>query len=90
VMTSVDAGTRKPAPEFFHDALSRCGLARENVLFVGNQLNSDVAGAGAFGIDTVWLSGPQHRSADDRPCAAAPTYTIQTLHDLPSLLRQIR
>ena len=90
VITSVDAGARKPAPEFFDHALSRCGLARENVLFVGNQLNTDVAGAAAVGIDTVWLSGPQHRSVDDCPSAAAPTYTIQTLHDLPSLLRQIR
>ena len=56
VITSVDARARKPAPQFFQDALGRCGLAREDVLFVGNQLNTDVSGAEAFGIPTAWLS----------------------------------
>jgi FMN phosphatase YigB (HAD superfamily) len=32
VITSVDAGARKPAPRFFEYALTRCGLAREDVL----------------------------------------------------------
>src|SRR3954467_14148288 len=39
VITSVDAEARKPAAQFFQYALARCGLAREEVLFVGNQLN---------------------------------------------------
>jgi FMN phosphatase YigB (HAD superfamily) len=90
VITSVDAGARKPAPQFFHYALARCGLAREDVLFVGNQLNTDIAGAEALGIATVWLSGPHYRSADDGPCSASPTYTIQTLTALPALLRGLQ
>ena len=90
VITSVDAGARKPAPEFFQYALARCGLAREELLFVGNQLNTDVAGAEAFGISTVWLSAPEYRSADDAPCHASPTYTIRTLHDLPALLQRLQ
>jgi phosphoglycolate phosphatase-like HAD superfamily hydrolase len=89
VITSVDAGARKPAPEFFRYALARCGLAREDVVYVGNQLNTDVSGAEAFGIAAIWLSGRDYRSADDGPCNAAPTYTIQTLHDLPALLRRL-
>jgi FMN phosphatase YigB (HAD superfamily) len=59
------------------------------VLFVGNQLNTDIAGAEAFGIRTVWLSGPAYRSDDDAPCDASPTYTIRTLDDLPALLRRV-
>jgi FMN phosphatase YigB (HAD superfamily) len=89
VITSVDAGARKPAPQFFQYALARCGLAREDVLFVGNQLNTDVMGAEAFGIATVWLSSPLYRSADDAPCKATPTHTIHTLNDLPALLRRL-
>lgn len=76
-------------PEFFQYALARCGFAKDDVLFVGNQLNTDIAGAEAFGIRTVWLSGPAYRSDDDAPCDASPTYTIQTLHDLPALLQRI-
>ena len=90
VVTSVDAGARKPAPEFFEYALSRSGLAPGNVLFVGNQLNTDIAGAAAHGIASVWLSGPEFRSDDDRPCAVSPTCTIATLHELPALLRRLR
>jgi putative hydrolase of the HAD superfamily len=89
VITSVDAGARKPSSRFFAYALARCGCAAADVLFVGNQLNTDVAGANASGIRSVWLAGEAYRSDDDRPCEASPTYTIQGLEDLPALLRRI-
>jgi HAD superfamily hydrolase (TIGR01509 family) len=90
VVTSVDAGARKPAPEFFRYALARCGLTNEDVLFVGNQLNTDIAGAQASGIRTVWLSGSAYRSLDDVPCDASPTYAVETLYHLPALLEQMQ
>jgi FMN phosphatase YigB (HAD superfamily) len=90
VITSVEAGARKPAPEFFQYALGRCGLTRDDVLFVGNQLNSDIAGGEAFGIRTVWLGGPAYRSLDDVLCGASPTHTIETLHSLPALVRKLQ
>jgi HAD superfamily hydrolase (TIGR01509 family) len=90
VITSVDAGARKPAPEFFQYALARCGLAKADVLFVGNQLNADIAGGEAFGIRTVWLCGPAYRSLDDGPCSAAATHTIETLHSLPALIQRLQ
>jgi ribonucleotide monophosphatase NagD (HAD superfamily) len=37
------------------------------MLFVGNQLNSDIKGAKDYGIKCVWLSGAAHRSPDDDP-----------------------
>ena len=87
VVTSVDAGARKPAPRFFEYALARSEVAKEETLFVGNQLNTDILGAEAVGIRTVWLSGSDYHSEDDAPCEAVPTYTIRTLADLPDLLR---
>jgi len=39
VITSVDAGVRKPAPEFFQYAVRRCGLTKD-VLFVGTSVPS--------------------------------------------------
>jgi FMN phosphatase YigB (HAD superfamily) len=89
VITSVDAGARKPGPQFFEYALTRCGLGKNNVLFVGNQMNTDISGGEAFGISTVWLSGPEYRSVDDRPCDAEPTYVIRSLSDLPALLQRL-
>jgi FMN phosphatase YigB (HAD superfamily) len=90
VVTSVDAAARKPAPEFFQYALARCGLTKDDVLFVGNQLNSDIAGGESFGIRTVWLCGSSYRSVDDGPCSARATYTIDTLHRLPALVQRLQ
>jgi FMN phosphatase YigB (HAD superfamily) len=90
VITSVEAGARKPAPEFFQYALERCGPAKDDVLFVGNQLNSDITGGEAFGIRTVWLCGPAYRSLDDAPCTASPIYTIETLYALPALVQTLQ
>jgi len=92
VVTSVDAGFRKPESGFFDVALSRCGLTREQVLFVGNQLNTDIVGGEQYGVRTVWLSGRAYRSADETLSAREvhPTYTIRTIQELPSLLEQIR
>ena len=91
VVTSVDAGFRKPAPQFFEFALGKCGLARDEVLFVGNQLNTDIAGGQSSGIRTVWLSGTAYRSTDDSPSAQGvrPTHTIHTLRQLPPLLERL-
>jgi putative hydrolase of the HAD superfamily len=91
VVTSVDAGTRKPAPEFFDYALRRCDVTKDAVVFVGNQLNTDVAGAQSFGITTIWLSGVAYRSIDDDvACKVQPTYSIETLYELPRMVQQLQ
>jgi phosphoglycolate phosphatase-like HAD superfamily hydrolase len=92
VVTSVDAGFRKPAHEFFDFALAKCALGKEEVLFVGNQLNTDIAGGEQYGIRTVWLAGRPYRSADETlsPKDVRPTYRIPTLGELPLLLQRIR
>jgi FMN phosphatase YigB (HAD superfamily) len=91
VVTSVDAGVRKPAPGFFEFALDRCGVAKDSVLFIGNQLNTDISGGEGFGIRTVWLSGVAYHSDDDDGTGGInPSYTIQRLGELPSLLPLIQ
>jgi FMN phosphatase YigB (HAD superfamily) len=91
VVTSVDAGARKPAARFFEFALANCALTKDDVLFVGNQLNTDVRGGEAFGIRTAWLSGAAYRSADDdEHDGSTASYTIERLRELPALLEQIK
>jgi HAD superfamily hydrolase (TIGR01493 family) len=91
VVTSVDVGFRKPAPQFFDFALRKCELARDEVLFVGNQLNTDIAGGQEYGIRTIWLSGSAYRSADETLSLqdVRPTHSIHTLRQLPSLLESL-
>jgi FMN phosphatase YigB (HAD superfamily) len=91
VVTSVDAGFRKPAAEFFHFALMKSNFQKHDVLFVCNQLNTDVLGAEAFGIRTAWLSGAEFRSQDETlsPDQVRPTFNLPRLSELPSLLEEI-
>ena len=91
VVTSVDAGFRKPSPQFFDFALGKCGLTPDGVLFVGNQLKTDIAGGQACGIRTVWLSGSAYRSADETlsPHDVHPAYSIPALAQLPPLLESL-
>ncbi len=95
VITSVDAGARKPDRRFFSYALKKCKLRKEEVLFVGNQLNTDIRGAHDYGIRCVWLCGRAYRSPDDAPSdalivsKARPTHVIRTLKQLPALLEEL-
>jgi putative hydrolase of the HAD superfamily len=91
VITSVDAGFRKPAPEFFQLALANWNFVKADILFVCNQINTDVFGAEQYGIRTAWLSGPEFRSDDETMTLAdaQPSFIISDLTQLPSLLQTI-
>lgn len=91
VVTSIDAGHRKPNREFFTFALKNCGLLAGEVLFVGNQLNTDIWGGLQCGIKTVWISGEPHRSPDETLTRAAicPDFEIDSLLELPELIRSL-
>ncbi len=52
-VNSAEAGTAKPAPEVFLRALEIAGAAPEEAMHVGDDLEADVAGARALGIEPV-------------------------------------
>ena len=87
IVTSVDAGSRKPHRDFFQFALGKCGVSESEVLFVGNQLNTDVCGGVTCGIPTVWISGEAHRSPDDFGTEVKPDFVIESILELPELIR---
>ena len=90
IVTSVDAGSRKPHRDFFQFALRKCGLSESEVLFVGNQLNTDVCGSVGCGIRTVWVSGEAHRSPDDCGTDVRPNFVINSILELPDLIRRLK
>jgi FMN phosphatase YigB (HAD superfamily) len=90
VSVSYELGYRKPERQFFTGALAACGLQPEEIVFVGNQLDTDIAGANLAGIRCVYLAGTFYRSVDERSCAEAkPTFTIETLFELPGLISRL-
>lgn len=54
-MSSEEAQSCKPDAGFFHYALERAGHAAEEVLFVGDSLVHDIAGARAVGMATALI-----------------------------------
>ena len=89
IATSSDARARKPDRRFFSHALRICNLKKDEVIFVGNQLNTDIQGANDYGVECVWLSGTAYRVPDDGPNRARPTYVIRSLEELPALLETL-
>lgn len=56
---SSDAGYRKPSERFFAYLFDRYGLKKENSIMIGNDAYTDVAGATAYGIDSIYIHTTQ-------------------------------
>lgn len=67
----------KPSPEPFHRALDHLDTPPDRAVHVGNSLESDVAGAHAAGVGSVWLGDGSAASPEP-----APDYTVETLAEL--------
>lgn len=55
VLTSAEAGARKPSPVIFEQALALAGVPAPAAIHVGDSLAEDVAGARAAGIEPVLI-----------------------------------
>ena len=53
VVTSAQAGARKPHPRIFDHTLERCGVGPADALFVGDTVHADVEGPVAYGMRAV-------------------------------------
>jgi putative hydrolase of the HAD superfamily len=69
----------KPDAEPFDVALDALGVAPPRALYVGNSLESDVAGAHNAGMPVAWLGEGSPESYD-------PEYTIQSPREILSIL----
>jgi putative hydrolase of the HAD superfamily len=55
IVTSAGVGARKPAPAIFEQALALVGASPDQAIHVGDNLDEDVAGARAAGIEPVLI-----------------------------------
>jgi HAD superfamily hydrolase (TIGR01509 family) len=62
----------KPSPEPFEAVLDDLGVAPERTVHVGNSVSSDVAGAHAAGLQSVWVPADPDRTPDPEPDRAFP------------------
>lgn len=82
--TSEQARSCKPHPDIFHAALAKTdGVRPEEVVFVGDSVGHDVAGANALGMTSVLIEGPAPRPGDPHQ----PAHIITDLHELLEIAR---
>lgn len=56
ILISSDEGCMKPDPEFYNRCCERYHLDKAQSVMIGNELNSDMAGAAAAGIDAFYIN----------------------------------
>jgi 2-haloalkanoic acid dehalogenase type II len=87
--SSEEAQSCKPDPGFFHYALERTGHKPEEVLFVGDSPDHDIAGASPLGMRTALIID-EHSvpSSQDREDSGRPRadHEIEALSELLDLL----
>jgi putative hydrolase of the HAD superfamily len=82
-ISAADVGYLKPHPEIFRAALDCIGTRPEETVFVGDDLEADIAGAQAAGMQAVLRSAARPGAATP---GATPDGVISTLHELLPLL----
>lgn len=85
IVISGEIGSGKPNKAIFEHALSLMVLERNEVLMVGDNLNSDIKGAIQTGIRSVWINRQKKRRGN----GIAPTFEISSLYDLPKTIQII-
>lgn len=66
---SSDTASIKPSRKLFDQAVSALPVSRSEIVFVGDNLRCDIAGAAGAGLATVWLdpAGSGRRAGDPQP-----------------------
>lgn len=72
---------RKPHPSIFQLALDRLNLQASEVLFVGDNIQADIAGAQSVKMPAAWLNRTGKASSSD----VKPDYVIQSASELLTL-----
>lgn len=85
IVISGEIGVAKPDPVVFESALIRLGVGQENVWHVGDNLVTDVAGARAAGLTSVWLNRTRRSRVEGQP---EPHMEIRSLSELTPLLAE--
>lgn len=83
ILISEEVGLRKPDPRIFELAAATRDTRPEDCLFVGDNPERDIVGAGGAGMATLWLS---HGENWPEYLSPGPTYSASGLPELRNLV----
>lgn len=87
IVISGEQGVGKPNPELLRIALRKLRHKAEEVVMVGDRLDTDIQMAHAAGRKSIWVNRRKNTPPPDAP---KPTATIPDLKKLESVLRKIK
>jgi len=79
IIFSSDHGHIKPSPYLFAKAIEAFEVDRSRIVFVGDSLKRDIAGAKAVGLSAAWIDTGIGKVNESAP---SPDLVIQDLRDL--------
>ena len=85
VVVSAAVNKRKPSPEIFKSTLLALGVSAAETVFVGDTLDSDVEGAKAVGMKSVYIQ----RRVEKELKNVHPDVIIKNLSELPLVLQDL-
>lgn len=80
IIISEEVGTQKPDKKIFEIAMQRAGTTAANCLMIGDNMNTDIAGARDAGIDQVFFN-PHRKVTRDKA-----TFEINELKQLMDMI----
>ena len=86
-LNSAGVGIRKPDPRIFQLVLEEWGLEPRDVVMVGDTLEADILGAQLAGLRAILALMDENPANGELRSRVIPEATIETLAQLPSLLR---
>ncbi len=69
----------KPSDAFFHAAVASVGCSPGEAVMIGDDVESDVGGAMAAGIDGILVQTGKYRPGDENAISPAPTAVVRDL-----------
>jgi HAD superfamily hydrolase (TIGR01662 family) len=83
VMVSAEYAVRKPSVLLFETAAAKLGLKSDEVWFVGDRLDTDIAGAQAAGMTPVWFGAMNNGGS------ATPVLTASSWAEIVALFQEL-
>jgi putative hydrolase of the HAD superfamily len=87
VVVSGIFGARKPERAIFHAAAAALGVAPEQILFVGDNVEADIVGAANAGMVTAWMR--RGRDWPDNDAGIVPDYIIDHTAEIRPVIQKI-
>ncbi|MHA2245740.1 MAG: TIGR02253 family HAD-type hydrolase [Candidatus Hodarchaeales archaeon] len=89
VIISEEVGVEKPNQKIFQTALEKMRLKPNEMIYIGDNIETDIIGANSVGIISVKLDREDSRDEETRKHIKKPRYTIHKFKEIYSLCQKL-